>query len=187
MAVAVFHTDILAIPFRRQCGRRLLHPYGRRGITHDMIRRAAFSLLRPYFRLTRGMTLGAQGVVIDPEERVLLVRHGYQPGWRFPGGGVEWRETLEQALARELFEETGVRIAGQTRLHGVFGNFRVLPSDHVALFIIHEWDQPHVPDPNREIAAQGFFPRDALPQDTVPPVRQRLAEIFEGAELSAHW
>lgn len=152
-----------------------------------MIRRAAFSLLRPYFRLTRGMTLGAQGVVLDSAERVLLVRHGYQPGWRFPGGGVEWRETLEEALAREMFEETGVRVAGRPRLHGVFGNFTSFPSDHVALFVISEWDQPHVPEPNREIAAQGFFPRDALPADTVRPARQRLAEIFDGADLSAHW
>ena len=151
-----------------------------------MLFRAAVPFLRPYFRLTRGMTLGAQGVVLDSAERVLLIRHGYQPGWRFPGGGVEWRETLEEALARELFEETGVRIAGRPRLHGVFGNFRVLPSDHVA-FVIREWDQPQVPEPNREIAAQGFFPRDALPDDTVRPVRQRLAEIFEGADLSAHW
>jgi len=152
-----------------------------------MLRRAAFSLLRPYFRLTRGMTLGAQGVVIDAEERVLLVRHGYQPGWRFPGGGVEWRETLEEALARELFEETGVEIAGRPRLHGVFGNFTTFPSDHVALFLIHEWHQPRVPEPNREITAQGFFGRDSLPEDTVRPVRQRLAEIFEGMSLSAHW
>jgi len=152
-----------------------------------MIRRAAFSLLRPYFRLTRGMTLGAQAVVIDPQERVLLVRHGYQPGWRFPGGGVEWRETLEQALARELLEETGVQIAERPRLHGVFGNFKTLPSDHVALFLVHAWQQPHVPPPNREIAAQGFFPRDALPEDAIAPVRQRLAEIFDGAQLSAHW
>ncbi len=152
-----------------------------------MLFRAAVPFLRPYFRLTRGMTLGAQGVVLDSSDRVLLIRHGYQPGWRFPGGGVEWRETLEEALARELFEETGVRIAGRPSLHGVFGNFTVLPSDHVALFVIREWDQPQVPEPNREIAAQGFFPRDALPEDTVRPVRRRLAEIFDGAASSAHW
>ena len=151
------------------------------------MRRAAFSLLRPYFRLTRGMTLGAQGVVIDADNRVLLVRHGYQPGWRFPGGGVEWRETLEEALAREVFEETGVGVVGRPRLHGVFGNFTALPSDHVAVFVVRDWGRPQVPEPNREIAAQGFFPCDSLPDDTIRAVRQRLAEVFDGAPSSAHW
>jgi ADP-ribose pyrophosphatase YjhB (NUDIX family) len=152
-----------------------------------MMKRPILALLQPYLRLTRGMTLGAQGVVIDAEDRILLVRHGYQRGWRFPGGGVEWRETLEEALARELFEETGVLIAGRPRLHGVFGNFTTLPSDHVALFIVRDWQLPNVPPPNREIAAQDFFPRDALPDDTIRPVHRRLAEIFEGEASSAHW
>jgi len=152
-----------------------------------MLRRAVFSFLRPYFRLTRGMTLGAQGVVIDSAERVLLIRHSYQPGWRFPGGGVEWRETLAEALARELREETGVEIGERPQLHGIFGNFTALPSDHVALFVVRDWEQPQAFAPNREIAAQDFFPRNALPEDAVRPVRQRLNEIFAGAELSAHW
>ena len=49
--------------------------------------------------------------VFDAQGRVLLIERGKDPGkglWTVPGGRLEPRETLAQAVAREVREETGV-------------------------------------------------------------------------------
>jgi ADP-ribose pyrophosphatase YjhB (NUDIX family) len=50
--------------------------------------------------------------VVIRERSVLLVRRANPPDaglWGFPGGKIDFGESLEQAAVRELFEETGVR------------------------------------------------------------------------------
>lgn len=133
------------------------------------------------------VTLGVQGVIVDQASQVLLVRHGYRPGWHFPGGGVERGETISQALCRELDEETGVKLEQPARLFGIYTNFSVFPGDHVILFIANRWRQDRIPQPNAEIAEQGFFALDNLPAAATGATRRRLDEAFSGARRSSAW
>jgi ADP-ribose pyrophosphatase YjhB (NUDIX family) len=149
--------------------------------------RAVNSVLRPLWRFRRGLTLGAQGAVIDSEGRVLLVRHSYRPGWWFPGGGVEWGETLETALARELDEEVGVTLTGPPELHGVFSNFASFPGDHIAVFVVRDWQRRGDYRKRGEIAEADMFDRGSLPERLDLGTRARLAEIFDQAPLKALW
>jgi ADP-ribose pyrophosphatase YjhB (NUDIX family) len=144
-------------------------------------------LLQRYWRLSRGLTLGAQAAVIDAQDRILLIRHTYQPGWHFPGGGVERMETAEAALTRELEEEVGVALTAKPELFGIYANFRSFPNDHIALFIVRSWSQARVPEPNYEIAEQGMFSRDALPANISPGTARRIGEIFEGTPRAPLW
>jgi ADP-ribose pyrophosphatase YjhB (NUDIX family) len=144
-------------------------------------------VLHAYWRFSRGMTLGVRAVVIDAQDRVLLIQHTYVSGWYLPGGGVEPGETVGAALARELREEGGVALEGAPVLHGVFFNRRVSRRDHVALYVVRDFRQAETPRPNFEIVAHGFFPRDALPEGTTAATRARLAEIFDGTPVSETW
>jgi 8-oxo-dGTP diphosphatase len=56
--------------------------------------------------------VGVGGVVIEGGH-ALLIRRGCEPllgQWSIPGGALELGETLEQGVARELLEETGLEV-----------------------------------------------------------------------------
>jgi 8-oxo-dGTP pyrophosphatase MutT (NUDIX family) len=144
-------------------------------------------LFHLYWRLARGMTLGVRGVVLDRDNRVFLVKHSYISGWHLPGGGVEVGESFADALERELIEEGRIALAGDAELHGVFFNSHVSHRDHVAVFVIRQFTQDRLPEPNHEIVACGFFDATALPDGTTKGTRLRIAEVLDGKAPIATW
>jgi ADP-ribose pyrophosphatase YjhB (NUDIX family) len=140
-----------------------------------------------YWRFARGMTLGVRAVVLDADDRVFLVKHSYVAGWHLPGGGVEVGETFRDALTRELMEEGRIELLDEPALHGIFLNRHVSRRDHVAVYLIRHFRQDRLPDPNREIAACGFFEVGALPAETTQGTRLRISEVLERREPIATW
>ncbi|MGH9942855.1 MAG: NUDIX hydrolase, partial [Pyrinomonadaceae bacterium] len=63
-------------------------------------------LVEPRFMVTAG------AIVLDPQGRVLLLKHRYRAGngWGIPGGFLEKGEQPDEALRRELREEVGLEL-----------------------------------------------------------------------------
>lgn len=149
--------------------------------------RALSPLYMNYFRLVRGMTLGVRGAVIDPGNRIFLVKHTYVPGWYLPGGGVDPGETVDAALARELMEEGNIRLTGPVELLGLYHNREASLRDHVAFYVVRGFEQagPRIQD--REIAESGFFDIHALPRDTTDATRRRVDEVLGRRKPDGLW
>jgi len=65
--------------------------------------------------------IGVGGLVVD-KDRLLLIKRAFEPSsglWSIPGGMLEVGEELEEAVAREIEEETGIKVEVKELL-GVF-------------------------------------------------------------------
>ena len=144
-------------------------------------------LLHVFFRQTRGMTLGTRVMVLGNDgAEVLLVRHGYAPGWLLPGGGVERGETLAESAVRELREEAGILAEDTPVLHGVFLNDAQFPGDHVACFVVRRFRSLGFTS-TAESAEARFVPLQSLPDGTTAATRRRIREVADGAQMSRTW
>jgi 8-oxo-dGTP pyrophosphatase MutT (NUDIX family) len=137
--------------------------------------------------LKRRMTLGTRTMLVDGD-KIFLIRHTYVPGWQFPGGGVEPGETLEVAAQREVMEESGYRVTGPMELFGIYHNTSpVTDRDHVAFFVVRDFERAFEFKPNYEIAETGWFDKAALPQKVTPATSQRVDEYFDRAPRRDVW
>ena len=134
----------------------------------------------------KGMTIGVRAACFDDQGRLFLVRHSYIPGWHMPGGGVERRETVREALAKELREEGNLELTAPPRLVHVYFNRRTSKRDHVVFYRCEvRQTAPRLKD--REIVEAGFFALDALPAGTTSATYRRLRELAGEAEFDDLW
>jgi len=121
---------------------------------------------------------------------ILLMRRSDNGYWGLPGGYVEPGESVSDAVAREVFEETGVRIR-PGRLVGVYSE----PARQVIEYPdgrrvqavnlcfearpVGEAGEPTTP---HETLATGYFGHDALPEPFVPIHAVRVADAVAGHE-----
>lgn len=100
--------------------------------------------------------------VIPREGRVLMIRRGTDTGyglWSLPGGFVDRGEVVEEAAARETYEETGLEVA----VEGLIGLFS-LPGDPVIVAAYAARETGGLLAPGPEALETDFFSPHALPE-----------------------
>jgi len=113
------------------------------------------------------------------------VKHTYQNEWYLPGGRVEKRESLGDAIRRELREELGCA-GGTYEVFGVYSNFFEWKSDHVIVFRVSDFEMGDIQ--RSEIEAVDLFSIVDLPVNTSPGTRRRIAELrSEKPPLYGFW
>lgn len=124
--------------------------------------------------------VGVGAIIVDQEGRIFLARRGPKAKnerglWEFPGGSVEFGETLTQALQREMQEEYGVQIS-VGRLVDVVDH--ILPQEHqhwvspayVCSLIA---GKPYIREPEK-CTEIGWFRVDGVPDELTQITRLNL-------------
>jgi 8-oxo-dGTP diphosphatase len=118
--------------------------------------------------------LGVAAVIFDRDGSVLLVHHSYgRRGWELPGGGRRGKESLEQAVRREVREETGAEIA-TAELRGVYYEPDV--DQHQFAFFCRLADGAEPRPSSPEILECRYWSIDALPRPMTAFTLQRIKD-----------
>ena len=107
---------------------------------------------------------------------VLIERENPPPGWAIPGGFVDYGETLEDAVCREMKEETCLDVNLVRQFH-TYSDPKRDPRHHTVttIFIATASGTPEAADDAKDI---GIFTRDNLPEDMAFDHRQILEDYF---------
>jgi 8-oxo-dGTP diphosphatase len=133
--------------------------------------------------------VGVGAIIVDKQGRLFLARRGPEAKnerglWEFPGGSVEFGETMAAALRREMREEFGIEITVGKLLDVV---------DHILKAEKQHWISPtflcmiasgeaHIREPGKCVEI-GWFRPGAVPQELTQISRENLAHYVQQLNL----
>jgi ADP-ribose pyrophosphatase YjhB (NUDIX family) len=115
--------------------------------------------------------------IIETAGGIVLIKRKNPPaGWAIPGGFVDYGETLEEAVCREMEEETGLNVNLSRQFHTYSDPLRD-PRHHTisTIFIATASGKPNAGDDAKEARV---FTKDNLPEDIAFDHRQILEDYF---------
>ena len=129
--------------------------------------------------------VGVGVILVDSQGRLFLARRGPRTGneqglWEFPGGSVEFGETLSAAIKREMREEFGIEIDVDELID---------VADHILVDEKQHWvsptfrgrilsGEPSIQEPGK-CSEIGWFSAEDAPGDLSQVTRANLAHYLE--------
>ena len=130
--------------------------------------------------------LTARAIVMSPTGRCALMYAAKYGIHTLPGGGVEEGETIEEALQREIHEETGCAIAGFEPLGYVEENrFHADYTQISYYYIVHTTDEALHPHLTSLEAANGTTAMWCMPEEAYDRITAPVFERPQGKFLQA--
>jgi 8-oxo-dGTP diphosphatase len=121
-------------------------------------------------------------IIVVKDSKILLGKRLNSHGsgtWQFPGGHLEFGESIEDCAKRELFEETGLTI--RNIRFGPYTNdiFKTEQKHYITLFVIADYDSGTVTvkEPNKS-DKWGWFSWSQLPEPKFLPIQNLMKQNF---------
>ena len=141
--------------------------------------------LRKYVGNSPLLMVGATVLVLDTQNKPLMMKRSDSGNWGVPGGAMELGETTEETARRELLEETGLRV-GELILFDVFSGEELYyryPSGeevyNVSVVYLADNIQGDIHLADGEHFDFQYFDLENLPENISPPIKPILRKLVE--------
>jgi len=103
------------------------------------------------------------GCIIEKEGEILLTLRNVEPFkdyWCVPGGHIDFGETPEEAVKREVEEETGLKI--KPKFFGYYNEFYEGIGRHAVVLMFRAKAEGKIKIDNREVKEAGWFDEEQI-------------------------
>ncbi len=129
------------------------------------------------------MRVAVDGIIYhEKKQAILVIKRKYPPfkdTWAIPGGMVNDGETVENALIREMKEETSLDVEPEAIL-GVYSDPKRDPRGHViSIVFITRWNENQEPQANDDAKEHSWLPLEYISKDKLAFDHHQILKDFK--------